>query len=40
MLVADREPFVVMDNGQASFRPLSRYMTECRAFDIQISGQS
>jgi len=34
MLVADKEPFVVMDNGQASFGPLSRYMTECRAFDI------
>ena len=34
MLVADKEAFVVMDNGQASFGPLSRYMTECRAFDI------
>jgi len=34
MLVADEERFVVMDNGQASFGPLSRYMTECRAFDI------
>jgi len=34
MLVADKEPFVVMDNGQASFGPLSRYMTECRAFEI------
>jgi hypothetical protein len=33
-LVADEEPFIVMDNGQASFAPLTRYMTECRAFDI------
>lgn len=34
MLVEDGEPFVVMDNGQASFAPLTRYMVECEAFDI------
>jgi len=34
MLVQADEPFVVMDNGQASFAPLTRYMVECRAFDI------
>ena len=34
MLVQDDEPFVVMDNGQASFAPLTRYIVECRAFDI------
>ena len=34
MLVQGDEPFVVMDNGQASFAPLTRYMVECRAFDI------
>ncbi|NNE17226.1 MAG: conjugal transfer protein TraL, partial [Myxococcales bacterium] len=33
MLVQDDEPFVVMDNGQASFAPLTRYMVECHAFD-------
>ena len=33
MLVKDEEPFVVMDNGQASFHPLTRYMVECHAFD-------
>lgn len=34
MLVQDDEPFVVMDNGQASFVPLTRYMVECTAFEI------
>jgi hypothetical protein len=34
MLVQDNEPFVVMDNGQASFAPLTRYMVECHAFDM------
>jgi hypothetical protein len=33
-LVADAEPCVVMDNGQASFAPLTRYMSECLAFDL------
>ena len=33
-LVADTEPCVVMDNGQASFTPLTRYMSECLAFDM------
>ena len=33
-LVKDDEGFVVMDNGQASFVPLTRYMVECGAFDI------
>jgi hypothetical protein len=33
-LVADTEPCVVMDNGQASFAPLTRYMSECLAFDM------
>jgi hypothetical protein len=33
-LVNDAEPCVVMDNGQASFTPLTRYMSECLAFDM------
>jgi len=31
-LLEDQEAFVVMDNGQASFAPLTRYMYECGAF--------
>ncbi|MGB5809499.1 MAG: hypothetical protein WBG86_03150 [Polyangiales bacterium] len=31
-LLDERESFVVMDNGQASFAPLTRYMYECGAF--------
>jgi hypothetical protein len=34
MLVQGDEPFVLMDNGQASFAPLTRYVVECSAFDI------
>lgn len=33
-LVSDADLCVVMDNGQASFVPLTRYMSECLAFDL------
>jgi hypothetical protein len=33
-LVEDREPTVIMDNGQASFVPLTRYLVECDALSL------
>lgn len=33
-LVADTEPVVVMDNGQASFVPLTKYLVECEALSL------
>ena len=33
-LVADTDPTIVMDNGQASFVPLTRYLVECEALSL------
>jgi PHD/YefM family antitoxin component YafN of YafNO toxin-antitoxin module len=33
-LVEDHEPILVMDNGQASFVPLTRYLVECDALSL------
>ena len=33
-LVEDVEPIIVMDNGQASFVPLTRYLVECDALSL------
>ena len=33
-LVEDQEPIIVMDNGQASFVPLTRYLVECDALSL------
>ncbi|MBT8468600.1 MAG: conjugal transfer protein TraL [Deltaproteobacteria bacterium] len=33
-LVEDTEPTVIMDNGQASFVPLTRYLVECDALSL------
>ena len=33
-LVEDHEPIIVMDNGQASFVPLTRYLVECDALSL------
>lgn len=33
-LVEDHEPTIVMDNGQASFVPLTRYLVECDALSL------
>jgi hypothetical protein len=33
-LVDDAEPTIIMDNGQASFVPLTRYLVECDALSL------
>jgi hypothetical protein len=33
-LVEDHDPIIVMDNGQASFVPLTRYLVECDALSL------
>lgn len=34
ILLGDEEPIVLMDNGQAAFLPLARYLIECDAVDM------
>ena len=34
ILIDDKEPIVLMDNGQAAFLPLARYLVECDAIEM------
>lgn len=34
ILIDDKEPIVLMDNGQAAFLPLARYFVECDAIEV------